>query len=128
MWGWGGVLEAQLPLAQQVKGGAHSSPFTAILFPDSKKVPICCWVDKSFQVIGWQNLGAISQTFGKFLHHNLRGNSLLLHKKTSARPFFRTSLCTVCHIITSSLFIKDICAFINAFIQPTFKDPLHGKY
>ena len=32
-----------------MKGGAHPSPFAALSFPNSKKVPIYCWVDKVFQ-------------------------------------------------------------------------------
>ena len=29
-----------------MKGGAHPSPFAALSFPNSKKVPIYCWVDR----------------------------------------------------------------------------------
>ena len=32
-----------------MKGGAHPSPFAALAFPNSKKVPIFCWVDRVFQ-------------------------------------------------------------------------------
>ena len=32
-----------------MKGGAHPSPFAALSFPNSKKVPIFCWVDRVFQ-------------------------------------------------------------------------------
>ena len=37
----------------QKKGGAHPAPFAASFFPDSKKLPIYCWVDReSFPVVG----------------------------------------------------------------------------
>ena len=39
-----------------MKGGAHPSPFAALAFPNSKKVPIFCWVDReSFPVKNHSN-------------------------------------------------------------------------
>ena len=32
-----------------MKGRAHPSPFADLSFPNSKKVPIYCWVDRVFQ-------------------------------------------------------------------------------
>ena len=81
---WG--LEAHCILAKLMKCGAHPSPFAAFSFPDSKKIPIYCWVDtvtyiyicvfighwltkRVFPAVGWQNLGAISRPSGDFLHH-----------------------------------------------------------
>ena len=32
-----------------MKGGAHPTPFAALSFLNSKKVPIYCWVDRVFQ-------------------------------------------------------------------------------
>ena len=54
-----------------MKGGAHPSPFVALSFPDSKKVPIYCWVDRhSFPVVAWRGPGSNSRPYGDFLHHN----------------------------------------------------------
>ena len=40
--------------AQLMKDGAHPSPFTALAFPNSKKVPNPCWVDREgFPVLAW---------------------------------------------------------------------------
>ena len=37
---------------QQMKGGAHSSLLAVLFFPNSKKIPIYCWVDrKCFPVV-----------------------------------------------------------------------------
>ena len=39
-----------------MKGGAHPSPFAALSFPNSKKVPIYCWVDREgFPVVAALN-------------------------------------------------------------------------
>ena len=46
-----------------MKGGAHPSPFAALSFPNSKKVPIYWWVDRaSFSIATW--------LYGDFLHHS----------------------------------------------------------
>ena len=34
-----------------MKGGARPSPFAALSFPNWKKIPIYCWVDRVFQLI-----------------------------------------------------------------------------
>ena len=48
-----------------MKGGAHPSPFAALSFPNSKKVPIFCWVDReSFPVAAWRSRAS------NFLHHS----------------------------------------------------------
>ena len=49
-----GAVGIRIPLylAQQMKGGAHPSPFAALSFPDSKKVPNYCW----FKVVIITNL------------------------------------------------------------------------
>ena len=40
-------------LAQLMK---HQSPFVALSFPNLKKIPIYCWVDReSFPVLSWQS-------------------------------------------------------------------------
>ena len=42
--------------AQLMKGGANCSPFTALSFPNSKKVLFYCLVDReSFLVIAWRS-------------------------------------------------------------------------
>ena len=44
-------LSPTVSWTQLMKGGAHPSPFAALAFPNSKKVPIFCWVDReSFPV------------------------------------------------------------------------------
>ena len=54
----------------RMKDGAHLSPLVALSFPDPKKVPIYCWVDRqSFPVVGWQSPGSNSR-LANFLHHN----------------------------------------------------------
>ena len=56
---------------QLMKGKAHPPPFTALSFPNLKKVPIHCLVDsESFQVIGRQSPASNSQPSSNFLHHN----------------------------------------------------------
>ena len=47
--GGSGSLRSTASWEQQIKGGAHPSPFPALSFPESKKVPIYCWVDRVFQ-------------------------------------------------------------------------------
>ena len=54
-----------------MKGGAHPSPFAALSFPNSEKVPIYCWVDRdSFAVAAWRSPASNSQPYGDFLHRN----------------------------------------------------------
>ena len=49
----------------------HSSPFAALAFPNSKKVPIQSWFDREgFPVITWGSPAWNSQPYGAFLHHN----------------------------------------------------------
>ena len=38
-------LSPTVSCAQQMKGEAHPSPSAGLSFPDTKKVPIYCWVD-----------------------------------------------------------------------------------
>ena len=46
-----------------MKGGAHPSPFAAFSFPNSKKVPIYCWVGReSFLVAAWP--GGVAKSVG----------------------------------------------------------------
>ena len=53
-----------------MKGGAHPSPFTALAFPDSKKVPIYCWVDReNFPVVKWRSPASNSRPYSDFKHH-----------------------------------------------------------
>ena len=41
---------------QLMRGGGHPFPFAALSFPNSKKVPIYCWIDiESFPVVIWQS-------------------------------------------------------------------------
>ena len=57
--------------AQLMKGRAHPSPFAALAFPNSKKVPIYCWVDReSFPVVAWRSPASNSRPYGDFLHRN----------------------------------------------------------
>ena len=38
-----------------MKSGAYPSPFAGLPFPNSKKVPIYCWVDRErFPVVAWR--------------------------------------------------------------------------
>ena len=54
-----------------MRDGAHPSPFAALFFPVSKKVPIYCWIDtESFPVVEWRNPVSNSRPSGDFLHHN----------------------------------------------------------
>ena len=54
-----------------MKGGAHPSLFAALAFPNSKKVPIYCWIEKeSFPVIAWRSPASNSRHYGDFLHRN----------------------------------------------------------
>ena len=56
--------------AQLMKGGAYPSPFASLSFPNSKKVPIHCWVNReSFPVVGWRSPASNSRPYGDFLHH-----------------------------------------------------------
>ena len=53
-----------------VKGGINPSPFAALSFPVSKKVPIDWWVNnESISLVGRRNPGAVSRPLGNFLHH-----------------------------------------------------------
>ena len=50
-----------------MKGGAHPSPFAALSFPNSKKVPIYCSVDReSFPVAAWPRRASNSRDTATF--------------------------------------------------------------
>ena len=50
---------------------AHISPFAALAFPNSKKVPIHCWVDRdSFPIVTWWSPASNSQPYGDFVHRD----------------------------------------------------------
>ena len=50
-----------------MKGGAYLSPFAALSFPNSKKVPIYCWVDReSFPVAAWRSRASNSRDTATF--------------------------------------------------------------
>ena len=51
-----------------MKGGAHPSPFAALSFPNSKKVPIFCWVEFSSRRMAQPSLELTR--YGDFLHHS----------------------------------------------------------
>ena len=52
-----------------MNGGAHTSPFAALSFPDSKKAPTHCKVDKeSFPVVAWRSPTSNSRPHDDFLH------------------------------------------------------------
>ena len=51
-----------------MKGGAHPSPFAALAFPNSKKVPIHCWADREREFSSRRM--ANSQPYGDFVHLN----------------------------------------------------------
>ena len=51
-------------------GGAHPSPFAALSFPNSKKVPIYCWVDREFSGCCMAKPSLELTLYGNFLHHN----------------------------------------------------------
>ena len=54
-----------------MKGGAHSFPFAALSFPNSKKLSIFCWVDReSFPVAAWRSRASNSRFYGDFLHRS----------------------------------------------------------
>ena len=63
-----GGLEAH---CRHMNGGAHPSPFApfaTLSFPDSKQVPIYCWVDReSFLVIKWPCLSLNSWPSGNWV-------------------------------------------------------------
>ena len=62
---WG--LESHLSWAQLMKGGAHPSPFAALSFLNSKKVPMYCWVDReSFPVAAWRGRASNSRFTATF--------------------------------------------------------------
>ena len=62
---WG--LESHCILGTADKGGAHPSPFAALSFPNSKKVPIFCWVDReSFPVAAWRSRASNSRDTATF--------------------------------------------------------------
>ena len=45
-----------------MKGGAHPSPFAALSFTNSKKVPLYCWVDReSFPAAAWRSRASNSR-------------------------------------------------------------------
>ena len=57
-----GVESPTISWAQLIKGGAHVSPFAALSFPYSKKVPIFCWVNReSFPVAAWRSRASNSR-------------------------------------------------------------------
>ena len=65
------LLTYLLTRTQQMEGRAHPSPFTALSFPDSKKVPVYCWVDReNLKVVEWLRQVSISRPFGDVLLHN----------------------------------------------------------
>ena len=53
-----------------MKGGAHSSPFAALSFPNSKNVPIFCWVDRQFSSRRMAKPSLELTRYGDFLRHN----------------------------------------------------------
>ena len=53
-----------------MKGGAHPSPLAALSFPNSKKVPIYCWVDREFSSRRTAKPSLELTLYGDFLHHN----------------------------------------------------------
>ena len=53
-----------------MKGGAHPSPFAALSFPNSKKVPIFCWVDREFSSRRMAQPSLELTRYGDFLHHS----------------------------------------------------------
>ena len=54
-----------------MKGGGHPSPFAALAFPNSKKVPIHCWVDReSFSNCRMARPSLELTTFPDFPDHN----------------------------------------------------------
>ena len=51
---------AQWGLKVHLSTADYPAPFVALSFPDSKKQPIYCWVDRdSFPVVGWRSLVSI---------------------------------------------------------------------
>ena len=53
--------------AQLINGGAHPSPFAALSFLDSKKIPIYRWVDKEiFPVDACRSQASSSRPYGDF--------------------------------------------------------------
>ena len=53
-----------------MKGGAHPSPFAALSFPNLKKVPIYCWVDREFSIRRMAKPSLELTTVWQLLHNN----------------------------------------------------------
>ena len=53
-----------------MKGGAHPSPFAAVSFPNSKKVPIYCWVDREFSSRRMAKPSLELTRYGDFLRYS----------------------------------------------------------
>ena len=52
-----------------MKGGAYPSPFAALSFPNSKKIPIDSWVDRDFSSCRMAKPSLKLPLYGDFLHH-----------------------------------------------------------
>ena len=62
-----------------MKGEAHPSLFAAFSSPNSKKVPIYCWVDRgSYPVVAWRSQASNSRPYGDFLHRSNHSTRALL--------------------------------------------------
>ena len=71
-----------------MKGVAHPFPFAALSFPDSKKVPIYCWIVDSLPVISCPSLGFKPRTS----LCNQRQNCLLNWDKDGSRQTVKVAI------------------------------------
>ena len=55
---------------QLMSGGAHPSPFAALSFTNSKKVPIYCWVDREFSSRRMAKPSLELTRYGDFLRYS----------------------------------------------------------
>ena len=80
-----------------MKGEAYPSPFAALAFPNSKKVPIHCWVDREREFSSRRM--ANSQPYGNFLHFNRA--ALIIRQRRLSPPtpvFTHTSHASTVHL------------------------------
>ena len=73
-----------------MKGGAHPSPFTALSFPNSKKVPIYCWVDREFSSRRMAKPSLELTRYGDFLRYSRAALTTRPRRLSNANSLYRT--------------------------------------
>ena len=86
-----------------MKGGAHPSLFAAVSFPNSKKLPIYCWVDEFFNCPIAKPSLELTRC-GDFLHHS-RAVQPLNHDAINLLAH-RIRLLKLCSVIAKTLHTK----------------------